>query len=448
MTAIDAVISRLGTSARDAALWLCHVLSIAPATLGYRDAEATKPRQAEENRASTPFELIPWQYRNPTTMRPRQWLLGTLLMRGELTVLASAGGVGKTALAIAAALACMTGREDILGHYVFQKVNVAFLTLEDDRAELERRIAAAMIAHGIKPEDIEGKLLIYSARERPFLLAAVDDDGEFIPCPDADALEAEIANHDIGLVVVDPLVKAHRAIENSNEHMDKLASLIIDMGSRTNAAMLTPCHNRKGGEIGRDAIRGGTALVDAARIARIVSAMREGDALKLGMKADDAASYICLHDVKANMARRHGVTWFELRSIPLGNTEIDEYYQSGDHVHAAAPWEPPSPFEGLPLPLIADIFEKIRRGPEPGEFYTRSRQAKDWVGDLIVRAGIGKTEDQAAIVVALWCDNGVLTTGQYNSPKRNRRKTERMVLNEAKAAEVLALLRPVAADDE
>jgi RecA-family ATPase len=230
---------------------------------------------AEPQPAPPPFKLEPWQYNDPTLMEPRHWLLGTLLLRGEMTTLGSTGGTGKTAIAIACALACITGRKDIVGLRVFQPVKVAFLTLEDDRKELARRIAAAMDAHGVRREDVEGALFVYSARERPFLLAYVDESGEFQRADDADALAAEIVANEIGLVIIDPLIKSHHAIENSNDHMDKLASLIIDIATRTDAAILVPCHNRKGGETGRDAIRGGSALVDAARINRGAAGMTE-----------------------------------------------------------------------------------------------------------------------------------------------------------------------------
>src|SRR5262249_46364958 len=113
------------------------------------------------------FEPEPWVYIDPTTMRPRQWLVGTILMRGYATALGSMGGVGKTAYAIALALTYITGRRDTLGLHVFQRGKAWLITLEDDRDELMKRIAAAMIVHGIRPEDIEGNLFVNDATRRP-----------------------------------------------------------------------------------------------------------------------------------------------------------------------------------------------------------------------------------------------------------------------------------------
>jgi hypothetical protein len=130
--------------------------------------------------------------------------------------------------------------------------------------------------------------------------------------------------------------------------------------------------------------------------------------------------------------------WFELCSMPLGNISVSQFYPAGDHVHAAVPWEPPAAFEGLSLEVIEEIFDAIRAGPEENEFYTPTRQANDWVGDLIVRHG--KTPDDAAQIVKTWLDNGVLERGEYSSPKR-KKKTSKVTVVEAKAAEILTPLR-------
>jgi len=66
--------------------------------------------------------------------------------------------VGKTAYAIALALAIITGRRDNIDQHVFQPGKVWLLTPEDDREELERRVAAAMIVHKIVSDKVAGRL--------------------------------------------------------------------------------------------------------------------------------------------------------------------------------------------------------------------------------------------------------------------------------------------------
>jgi len=224
---------------------------------------------ADNSRQDKAFAPIPWMYRDPTKIPPREWLLGTTLLRGYASVLGSMGGVGKTAYAIALAFAFITGRRDILEQHVFQTGKVWLLTLEDNREELERRIAAAMIAHGVAADKVEGRLFINTASERPLLLARADTNGTFIVCEDVERLVDGIRAQKIGLTIIDPLVKSHAVVENSNEHMDRLIGMANDIARATHSAVLIAAHFRKGsGEDGaRDAIRGGSALIDGARVA-------------------------------------------------------------------------------------------------------------------------------------------------------------------------------------
>jgi hypothetical protein len=192
-------------------------------------------------------------------------------------------------------------------------------------------------------------------------------------------------------------------------------------------------------------IRGASALVDAGRINRTAGGMSEEIAKMFGLEPKDATRFVGLYDVKANMAPRGDMMWFELRSMPLGNTSVNRSYPAGDHVHAAVPWEPPATFDGLSLAVIKEIFDAISAGPELNEFYHPTRQANDWVGSLIVKHG--KSADNAAEIVKIWLHNGVLEQGEYQSPKR-RKMSAKVTLVKAKAAEILAPLHTVVPEDQ
>jgi hypothetical protein len=384
------------------------------------------------------FAPEPWIWRDPTTLPPRQWLVGTTLLRGYATVLGSMGGVGKTAYAIAAALAVITGRRDILGQHVFKTGPAWLITLEDDREELERRIHAALIAHEIRPENIQGRLFVNDATRRPLLLAKANALGAFEVCGDAERISAGIQRNGIMLTVIDPLVKSHRVNENNNEHMDGLITLGNDIARDTHSSLLFPCHFRKGGgEYGaRDAIRGGGALVDGSRANRTLTQMNPEDAKKeFNIPPEDAFRYIRVNDPKANMAPRQVATWFQLVPVPLGNTEVDPTYPAGDNVQAAMPWQPPSAFDGIDVIILRRIFDRLRAGPEPGWFYSPDARAKYRARDVIAEE-TGKNTNQAAAVLKAWITNGVLSCEEYRTPSYN--DSSRVVLNEAKIAEILA----------
>jgi hypothetical protein len=370
-----------------------------------------------------------------------------MLLRGYATVLGSTGGVGKTALAIALALAFITGRRDILGQHVFVTGRVWLLTLEDDLAELERRVAAAMIAHGVKPEDVAGRLFINAGRERPVLLARRNEAGDFEVGADAALLADGIRSQGIGLTIIDPMVKSHALTENDNGHMDQLGALANTIASDTKSAILLPCHFRKGGgeDGARDAIRGGGALVDGARVARTLMPMTAKEAAAFAIPTDDAFRYVRITDAKANLAPKERALWFQLASIDLGNRDVHPAYRTGDSVQAAKAWTPPAPFDGLDLTVMERIFARLRECPEPGWFYSTTRQAKFWAGSVIVDE-TGKTKAQAAAILDTWLKNGVLTEAGYKTPSRN--DASRAVLDEAKIADILAPLRALAGGDE
>ena len=402
---------------------------------GWRDGRP--PPNTAEAADDTPLVPAPWVYRDPSTIPPRQWLIGTILLRDYATILGSAGGVGKTALAITLALAFITGRRDILGLHVFQTGKVWILTLEDDREELERRIAAAMIAHGIAPEAIAGRLFVNAGRDRPLLLARADEAGTFVVCEDAVAVADGIRTNEIGLTIIDPLVKSHALVENDNVHMDKLEGLANDIAARTRSAILLACHFRKDGDPkgARDSIRGGGALVDAARIARTLVPMTAVEAEALNVAADDAKRFIRVNDAKANLAPKDRALWIQLTSVELGNGDVHPAYPSGDHVQAAKAWQPPQPFDDLDLSTMERVLARLREPAEPGWFYSSAKQAKFWAGQVIIEE-TGKSKSQAATILTTWLENGVLTEQEYKTPNRN--ESRRIVVVESKVAEILS----------
>jgi hypothetical protein len=380
---------------------------------------------------------VPWTYRDPTTIPPREWLIGTTILRGYASLFGAMGGVGKTAWAIAHGLAFITGRHDVTGQHVFQRGKVWFLTLEDDRDELDRRIAAAMIAHGIGPEEVEGKLFINSASERPLLLAKADHNGPFVVCDDVAALKNGIKAMGIGLTVIDPLVKSHAVLENSNEHMDKLAGTANSVACQTNTGVLLLSHFRKGGgeDGARDAVRGGSALVDAMRVVRTLTAMSRKEAAAFKIPPDQGSRYVRIHDAKSNLAPKNRAMWFELLPVPLGNTAVNPLYTAGDNVQAARPWQPPAA-QGISAPALECILAKLREGAGAGWFYSsESRSGQYWAGTVIMQKA-DQTKQEAAATLKKWIDAGVLLEQAYKTPHSKDRT--KVVVNEAKAADLIA----------
>ena len=94
----------------------------------------------------------PVLWRDPATMPRRQWLYGRHLIRKFVSATFAPGGVGKSALVLAEAMAMASGRA-ILGPKPLQRLRVGYWNGEDPFEETERRALAAAILHDLGPDD-------------------------------------------------------------------------------------------------------------------------------------------------------------------------------------------------------------------------------------------------------------------------------------------------------
>jgi RecA-family ATPase len=128
-------------------------------------------------------------------------------IRSYLTVTASAGGIGKTSLALAEAIAISTGKP-ILQRPVREQTNVWVINLEDPRAEMNLRLASLMQHYHVSHEDLAGRLFIDGEDDIQITLAAEGRDGVITNDALLDLMTAKIKQHNIGCVIVDPFVSS------------------------------------------------------------------------------------------------------------------------------------------------------------------------------------------------------------------------------------------------
>src|SRR5262249_41711930 len=116
-----------------------------------------------------PFEPTPFTWRDPGTIKRRSWLYAKHLIRQYVSATVGRRGQGKTTRAIAELLSLVTGR-DILdvgeARMPDTPLRVWYMG-EDPRGEIDRRIAAACVPHGIPERDIGGRLFFDSALALP-----------------------------------------------------------------------------------------------------------------------------------------------------------------------------------------------------------------------------------------------------------------------------------------
>jgi hypothetical protein len=371
------------------------------------EATLDQPSDLDEWDAGQDLDPIP----------PRGWLLGNTFCRGFLGSVMAAGGTGKTALRIAQALALTTGLS-LTGEKVFQRCRVLYVSLEDDRDELRRRVQAAMKHHGVDPAHVRGQLYLATPAALGFKLASTDA-GTFKAGDLGAKLEAAIELHRIDAVILDPFIKSHAVGENDNSAIDQVMAILAGIAARWKVAIDVPHHVSKGaGDPGNaDRGRGASSHKDACRLAYTLTTMREEEAKIFGLGETERRSLIRMDPAKVNLAPPASATWFRLVGVPLGNSTAE--YPNGDEVQTVEPWRPPALFDGLSHPLLNEILTALDRGRDDGSPYSAASAARDRAAwKVIVGRVPGVPEKRARAIINTWIEEGVLVEETYVDRRR------------------------------
>jgi hypothetical protein len=306
----------------------------------------------------------------------RRWLYGTYLVRGEITILASPGGAGKTALAIGIAAEIAAGCEK-LGERLWVKGNqkVLYISGEERRPELMRRICAFCRQHNISEHEIDR--LSMAAAEDPkvqtmsFLqtrekTTVLDEDG-------LNSLGAALEGLRPDLVVLDPLVVFCGGGDMNGTVMSLVMRKLTALAARFDCAILVVHHTRKGRPGSDDPaeqaerISGAAATVNLARRAVMPLTMTDAEAKAYSILPSERAKYFKLADVKSNIAPITAeANWYELATVELDNSEPPDY-PNGDRVQAVkrahlANQKAASPLDAERLDIRFELMKLIDRG--------------------------------------------------------------------------------------
>jgi hypothetical protein len=377
-----------------------------------------EPAEKQAEARSEPIKPSAFVWRDPATISPRQWLYGHHLIRKYVAATIAPGGVGKSTLTIADAVAMASGK-GLLGLKPHEPLRVWLWNGEDPREEMERRVVAACLHHGIKPSEIAGMLFLDSGRDTPIRIGEAGANGPKITMPVIDALIAAIRERQIDVLIIDPFVSVHSMPENDNGAMDAAVKAFALVADRTGCAIDLVHHSRKlnGADADIDAARGGSAIAGAVRSARALNVMSAEIAQAAGIDEGDRRSFIRIDNAKANLAPSSAAKWFKLASEPLGNGTPD---RPEDFVAVAEEWKLPDILAGITVESLIAVQREIKdRG------YRESAQANDWVGYAIGRVlGIeaddkaGKSKIKAAL--KMWVRSGALVVEELGDGRTGR----------------------------
>jgi hypothetical protein len=375
--------------------------------------ERIKGPYKAEGLTSALINATPFIYRNPAEIPKREWLYGFHLLRKFIAILAAAGGVGKSALSIAEALAMASNKALLHDAPATGELRVWIINLEDPLEETERRIAAAMQAHGIEPHEIAGRLFVDSGRTQPLCIATTGKDGTIVSEPLVDAIVDEILAKRIDVLIVDPFVSSHAVPENDNGAIDAVAKAWCRVAERANCAVELIHHIRKSGseEVTAESSRGAGALVAASRTTRVLQRMTKDEATKAGV--ENNRSHFRVTRDKANLSPpAENSSWFCLESVDLPN---------GDSVGVVKAWRWPDPFADITAADLLAVQKAI-----DGKSYRANVQAKEWIGHAVADILGMDSSDPAAkskikALVKAWIETGALRETEAEDKSRHMR---------------------------
>jgi hypothetical protein len=176
--------------------------------------------------ATTPFTFDPkpYQFRDPATIPPRQWLYGRHYMRGVVSATLGAPGRLKSTT-LQTEVVGMSAGLDLIGGRLLEcgPLRAAYFNGEETQDELDRRVAAIMQRYSIAPDSCAGRLWVMSTRDTPMRLAIMGPKGNAVVAHDVvDAIETWCEARSIDVFCADPLVSFHQVRENDPGDMDLL----------------------------------------------------------------------------------------------------------------------------------------------------------------------------------------------------------------------------------
>ena len=357
------------------------------------------------------------------SIEPRRWIYGNHYLRSFVSVLASAGGIGKTSLQIVEALAIVTGRP-LLGEEVKERTNVWIVNLEDPLEEIQRRVIAAMQHYKIKPDEVRGRLFVNAGRDFSLKFGIQTREGVLPNTKLVEYLCKQIPQKQIGCVFIDPFVGAHSINENDNMAVNAIVAEIRRVADETKCAIGLVHHIRKGNgeDASIDSVRGAGSLIGAARAARVVNKVSEDDAMKLGVDVDKAKGIFRVDDGKANLAPpADKSTYRQMIGVKIDN---------GEWIGVCVPFDLPDEWKGMTDAVVNEMLRMIELGPrtEDGsqEYYSIRPQDKDrFVGRVVTTFAFDdpkhmKNDGQAKRIIKTWHDKGLIEEFEYRSESQRK----------------------------
>lgn len=282
----------------------------------------------------TPFVLAdhihPWS-RNDTVNRSHDFLIGLaasgLLPLASVSVLASPGGMMKTALAISLLLHVAAGQA--WAGLEIDRAGGMLVALEDDLDETTRRLIATLLTQ-IDPDKRDGiedlirvvALAGIDARLTANLYGSSHRTHMAEQIISAAKAQADATGHLVRLIVFDHARLVIGGDANDSGHVTELMRALSHIAKETGAAVVLLCHSPKStvnpnrvGDYSASDVLGSGAFVDNSRNAFVMSTLTDDERKDFSLSPDGAKKYVALRVIKSNYSETGRV--FYLRKTPV-----------------------------------------------------------------------------------------------------------------------------------
>lgn len=394
--------------------------------------EQIKPKQTTSKFRT--YSLFPIDDRK---IPQRAWLVPGLFERGHLTATAAPGGTGKSIFSLCVSIMVSLGKP--WGDWMPRgEYRVLMFNLEEDRSEMQRRaFAAAALSMGITDNSVLQNRIIAAEYDTRLVVAKTNKvTRTLLKEPVVNDLKAYIRDEKFDLITVDPFAETFEGEEN-NRDLKYVGTLWREIARETQCAVWLIHHVKKyaqdlQGEM--DALRGGGALGNIARIVTTMFTMTKDEAASLLELSDgDRLQFTRLDDAKSNYNKPcTEARWFKKETYDLQNSNAD---YAGDNVGAYIPWKPKT------ANIVQDDIDRAIKvvdngiwadGQFTGEYFTFTRNSSRHVVPIIART-LGCSDQQATDFVNAWKRSQALVEFSY---KNNQRKVVAGCASKSKVAEI------------
>jgi hypothetical protein len=337
---------------------------------------------------------------DPTKIPPRPWIAPGYLLRGAVTALVGAGGVSKSMLMIAYAVALALGRQ-YHGMRPAGEFRVVLFNAEDDHEEQQRRLSAVLTSMGVTPDAIAGKVLRIGPKKVATLLARDPETRALYRTRAMNELVNSVRAFGADVLMLDPLAELHTEEENANVALREVVAEFRSLAKEMRLALVLVHHTRKGIVIpgDMDASRGASSVVSAARIGLTVVGMTPDEAKALGLPLGSQRHHFRLDGGKSNYAGLTDCEWFERQSYDVGQ---------GDQAGVPLPWTPPQDVVGLDARLA--IQAGVEAGSATGPWSVKLSDDPRSIKHLLVAHGVKTVPGQRSVIDGLKDDGFVVAS--------------------------------------